>query len=67
MLSDLGWQALLHATTRATLDERRARFGEVIPRLIALAVHDALKEGDKRDNRAEENKKPDAHRGACGY
>jgi hypothetical protein len=58
VLSDSGWQALLHATTRATLDERRARFGEVIPRLIALAVHDALKEGDKRDNRAEEDKKP---------
>jgi hypothetical protein len=58
VLSDPEWQALLGATTQATLDERRSRFDEVIPRLVALAVHDALKKGDKQDNRAEEDKKP---------
>jgi len=52
------WQALLAAPDQPTLDERQAQFGEVIPRLVELAVHDALKAGDKQDHRAEADQSP---------
>ena len=58
VLVDPQWQALLTATDQATLDERQAQFGEVVPRLVELAVHDALKAGDQQDNRTEADKKP---------
>ncbi len=52
VLSDPQWQALLMAPDQATLDQRQAQFDQVAPRLLELAVHDALKEGDKQDNRS---------------
>jgi len=58
VLADAEWQGLLSVSDRATLEERRARLDEVIPGVIALAVHDALKAGDKQDSRPEADKKP---------
>jgi len=58
VLADPEWQELLSASDQATLEERRAHFDAVIPQVIALAVHDALKAGDKQDNRPEADKRP---------
>lgn len=58
VLADPVWQALLATPDQPTLDERRVQFGAVIPRLVELAVHDALKAGDKQDNRAEAERTP---------
>lgn len=52
ILSDLEWQALVAVSDQASLDHRQAQFGQVVPRLVELAVHDALKAGDKQDNRS---------------
>ena len=45
------WQALLGVQTQADLDALAAGFDQVRMRCIELAIHDALKEGDKRDTR----------------
>ena len=45
------WQALLGVQTQADLDALAAGFERVRMRCIELAIHDALKEGDKRDTR----------------
>jgi len=58
VLVDPVWQTLLASPDQQTLDERQVQFGAVIPRLVELAVHDALKAGDKQDNRAEEDQRP---------
>jgi len=58
ILGDPAWSALLAVSDQQTLAERQAQFGEVIPRLVELAVHDALKAGDKQDHRAEADKRP---------
>jgi len=58
ILADPAWSALLAVSDQQTLAERQAQFGAVIPRLVELAVHDALKAGDKQDHRAEEDKTP---------
>lgn len=52
VLADPDWQALLGVSDQATLDQRQAQFDQVVPRLVELAVHDALKAGDKQDNRS---------------
>jgi len=41
------WQQLLEVETQAKLDRLALDFGPVQARLVELAVHDALKEGDK--------------------
>jgi hypothetical protein len=50
------WQSLLEVQTQADLDHLAAGFADVQVRLIELAIHDALKEGDKQDSRPEEQK-----------
>jgi hypothetical protein len=49
------WQSLLGVASQADLDGLAAGFAEQAPptRLIELAVHDALKAGDKQDTRPE--------------
>jgi hypothetical protein len=58
VLSNRQWQALLAASDQATLEQRQAQFDQVVPRLVELAVHDALKEKDKQDNRPTADKRP---------
>lgn len=58
ILADPVWPALLATPDQQTLDERHVQFGAVIPRLVELAVHDALKAGDKQDHRAEADRTP---------
>ncbi len=45
------WQNLLEAHTQADLEHLAAGFEHASVRLIELAIHDALKEGDKQDTR----------------
>jgi hypothetical protein len=45
------WAALLDVQTQADLDALAADFEHVQMRRIELAIHDALKEGDKRETR----------------
>jgi hypothetical protein len=45
------WRALLGVQTQAELDDLASGFERVQMRLIELAIHDALKEGDKQDTR----------------
>jgi hypothetical protein len=58
ILADPAWPALLATPDQQSLDERQVQFGAVIPRLVELAVHDALKAGDKQDHRAEADRRP---------
>ncbi len=58
VIADPAWQELLGGPDQASLTERQAQFEEVIVRLIELALHDALKAGDKKDNRAAADKGP---------
>jgi hypothetical protein len=58
ILTDPAWRALLAAPDQQILDDRQVQFGAVLPRLLELAVHDALKAGDQQDNRAEEDQTP---------
>jgi hypothetical protein len=59
VLADPEWQALLAVADQATLEQRQAQFDkQVVSRLVELAVHDALKAGDKQDNRSAGDKKP---------
>jgi hypothetical protein len=46
------WQVGLGVQTQAELDAVAAGFEQVRMRCIELAIHDALKEGDKRDTRS---------------
>lgn len=48
------WQAVLQVQTQADLDRLRDQFDTVHVRPIELAVHDALKDGDKTDTRPAE-------------
>lgn len=50
------WRELLGAQTQAELDDLASGFEHVQMRLIELAIHDALKEGDKQDTRPEGQK-----------
>lgn len=50
------WQALLGVHTQADLEHLAAGFEHVQMRLVELAVHDGLKEGDKQDTRPERQK-----------
>jgi len=51
VLGHLDWQALPGVQTQADLDALAAGFGQVQMRCIELAIHDALKAGDKCDTR----------------
>jgi hypothetical protein len=51
VLEHSDWQTLLGVQTQADLDALAAGFDQVRMRCIELAIHDALKEGDKRDTR----------------
>jgi hypothetical protein len=46
------WQALLEVQHHAGPDRVSAGFARVQVRVIQLAVHDALEEGDKQDPRS---------------
>lgn len=56
VLAHPDWQELLEVHTQADLERLAAGFEHVQVRLIELAVHDALKEGDKQDTRPEGQK-----------
>jgi len=51
VLAHSEWQTLLGVHCQEELDRLAADFAQVQVRLIELAIHDALKEGDKRDLR----------------
>ena len=51
VLASPAWQAVLQVQTQADLDHLHSRFDNVQVRLVELAVHDGLKEGDKADTR----------------
>jgi len=51
VLTHPAWQTVLGVQTQADLDAAHSGFDGVRVRLIELAVHDALKEGDKQDAR----------------
>lgn len=54
MVGHPDWQSLLGVQTQADLDTLAAGFEQVQMRCIELVIHDALKEGDKRDTRPAE-------------
>ncbi len=51
VLAHPDWQSLLNMQTQADLDHGATGFERVSIRCIELAIHDALKEGDKRETR----------------
>ena len=56
VLTHPAWQTLLGVQTQADLDAVHSGFDGIRVRLIELAVHDALKEGDKQDARPASDK-----------
>ena len=58
VLTHPAWQTLLSVQTQADLDAAHSGFDGVRVRLIELAVHDALKEGDKQDARPASDQPP---------
>jgi len=58
VLTHPDWQTVLGVQSPADWDHLAAGFDQVHPRLIELAVHDALKEGDKQDTRPAEERPP---------
>ncbi len=58
ILTHPAWMTLLGVETQADLDRLSVDFGNYALRLIELAVHDALKEGDKQDQRPAGQKPP---------
>ncbi|MCP4287390.1 MAG: hypothetical protein GY792_23615, partial [Gammaproteobacteria bacterium] len=56
ILRQPAWMSLLGVETEADLERLEVDLGNYGVRLIELAVHDALKEGDKQDQRPAEQK-----------
>ena len=59
ILTHPAWMTLLGVETQADLDSLFPDLGDYALRLLELAVHDALKEGDKQDQRPD-GQKPEA-------